>query len=112
MTLLTNYVSVFASSALLFRPPFLPPSFFPLHLFPHRTLHPLHPLLNPPLYLPHPCLRLLRQRLLPSTPVPVPQVSVPLHELAAEVDGVAPEEQVVCGRDGEGVAHEGGGVEG
>jgi hypothetical protein len=52
------------------------------------------------------------QTRLPAAKVPVVQVPVSLHELRAEVDGVAPEEQVVGGRDGHGVAHEGAGVEG
>lgn len=42
----------------------------------------------------------------------VVDVSVALHELRGKVDGVAAKEEVICGGDGEGVAHEGTGVEG
>lgn len=44
--------------------------------------------------------------------LPVVQVAVALGHLGAEVEGVAGEEEVVLGLDGEGVAHEGGGVDG
>lgn len=42
--------------------------------------------------------------------LPVVQVSVCLYALCGEVDGVAAEEEVVYGRDGESVAHEDGRV--
>jgi len=44
--------------------------------------------------------------------VEVVDVAVALDQLRGEVDGVAAEEQVVCGGDGERVAHEGAAVEG
>lgn len=44
--------------------------------------------------------------------LPVAQVPVTLRSLSGEVDKVAAEEEVVCGRDGEGVAHEGCRVDG
>ena len=49
---------------------------------------------------------------LPPAVVPVVQVPIPLHNLRGKVDGVAAEEEVVCGRDGERVTHEGCRVEG
>jgi hypothetical protein len=57
-------------------------------------------------------LRLELQTRLPATKVVVVEVPVSLHELRGEVDGVAAEEQVVGGRDGHSVAHEGTRVEG
>lgn len=53
----------------------------------------------------------LQQRLFPAH-VEVVDVAVPLDQLGGEVDGVAAEQEVVCRADGEGVAHEGAGVEG
>jgi hypothetical protein len=43
--------------------------------------------------------------------LPVVQITVSLGTLSGEVDGVAGEEKVVLRRDGEGVAHEGCGVD-
>lgn len=56
-------------------------------------------------------LRLCARRLFPAHVVVV-DVPVSLDELRGEVDGVAAEEEVVCGRDGQGVAHESARVEG
>lgn len=44
--------------------------------------------------------------------MPILYVAVPLCDLRCEVDGVAGEEEVVLGCDGEGVSHEDGGVAG
>lgn len=44
--------------------------------------------------------------------LPILQIAVPLRDLRGEVDGVAREQQVVLGLDGEGVAHEGARVDG
>jgi len=43
--------------------------------------------------------------------LPVVQKSVSLRSLSGEVDGVAAKQEVVPGRDGEGVAHESGRVD-
>lgn len=55
---------------------------------------------------------LARKGALPAAKVPVVQVPVALYDLRGEVDRVTAEEEVVCGCDGHGVAHEGGRVEG
>jgi hypothetical protein len=70
-----------------------------------RLLQPTHSLLLRHVSLP-------RQTRFPAAEIPVVEVPVPLDDLRAEVDGVAAEEEVVCGGDGEGVAHKGAGVEG
>lgn len=44
--------------------------------------------------------------------LPVVEISVSLGELGGEVDRMAGEEEVVSGRDGESVAHEGSRVDG
>ena len=43
--------------------------------------------------------------------LPVVQKSVTLRSLSGEVDGVAAKQEVVPGRDGEGVTHESGRVD-
>lgn len=43
--------------------------------------------------------------------LPVVHISITLRDLSGEVDDVAAEEEVVLGRDGEGVAGESGGVD-
>jgi hypothetical protein len=54
--------------------------------------------------------KLLRRIL--SNILPIVQISVSLRELGGEIDDVAAEEEIVFGRDGEGVAHEDAGVAG
>ncbi len=54
--------------------------------------------------------RPIQGSLLSSSPIVPAEVSVSLRQLCALVDEVAAEEEVVCWGDGEGVAHEGCGV--
>jgi hypothetical protein len=84
----------------------------PFDLFPNSLLNFVPHLARRSLGLTQSLLRFQLQTRLPSAEVPVVEVPVSLHELRAEVDGVAAEEQVVGGRDGHGVAHEGTRVEG
>ena len=49
---------------------------------------------------------IFRQEINDQDSLPIPQIPPPLRQLRALVDEMAREQQVVLGRDGEGVAHE------
>lgn len=85
-------------------------------LFPNRRLDLVgNAVRNGPRLIPQPlrlALHLALETRLPAAKVPVVEVPVPLHKLRGKVDSVAAEEEVVCGCNGESVAHKCARVEG